>query len=80
MNCQACVEFILRYLDGELPDDERAAFEVHLAKCPPCGRYLEQYRVTVSACKKAFVAPPDGACDDVPEALIQAILASRRDV
>lgn len=78
MNCQACVEFIMRYLEGELPDDERAAFEVHLAKCPPCGRYLEQYRVTVKACKKAFVAKA-GSGDDVPEALIQAILASRRE-
>jgi anti-sigma factor RsiW len=79
MNCQACVEFILRYLDGELPDDERVAFEVHLAKCPPCGRYLEQYRVTVKVCKNAFVGKADGR-DEVPEALIQAILASRRDI
>jgi len=74
MKCQACVDFILRYLENDLPADERASFEFHLDKCPPCRRYLDQYRFTVKAgktcCEKA------GA---VPEELISAILASRKE-
>lgn len=77
MNCQAYVEFILQYLEDDLPPDVRADFERHLAACPPCGRYLQQYRQTVTASRLACrdAAPEVGA---VPEELIQAILASRR--
>lgn len=72
MNCRECTEFILRYLEGELPADEAAAFEVHMDRCPPCLRYLAQYKLTISAGK--------AACRDagqVPEELIRAILSSR---
>lgn len=75
MKCRECVEFILRYLEGDLPQDERASFEVHMAKCPPCERYLRQYKQTVDAGKAACSEDGPGA---VPEELIQAILASRR--
>ncbi len=73
MKCQACVEFILRYIDDDLPADERASFEFHLDKCPPCRRYLDQYRFTVKAGKTC--CEQAGA---VPEELISAILASRK--
>ncbi len=77
MNCRECFEFILRYLDGELPADERRSFEIHMQRCPPCERYLEQYKVTVEA-GKAACAESTRVPDDVPEELIRAILKSRR--
>ena len=49
MKCQACVDFILRYLENDLSTEERESFEFHLDKCPPCRRYLDQYRFTVKA-------------------------------
>jgi anti-sigma factor RsiW len=77
MNCRAYVEFILQYLENDLPPDVRADFERHLAACPPCGRYLRQYQQTVDASRVAFrSAAPDLSA--APEELIQAILASRR--
>jgi anti-sigma factor RsiW len=78
MNCQECSEFILRYLEGELPADESSSFEVHLDRCPPCRRYLDQYQLTVKAGKAACANADGPGPGDVPEELIQAILRSRR--
>jgi anti-sigma factor RsiW len=77
MKCQACIEFILRYLEDDLSGEERTAFEFHLAKCPPCGRYVEQYRLTIEAGKTAC-ADIAAEVGEAPEELVQAILASRR--
>jgi anti-sigma factor RsiW len=81
MNCRECTEFILRYLEGELPSDEHASFERHLSHCPPCERYLTQYKLTVRAGKTACAGDDAGEAAGpgaVPEELIRAILASRR--
>ncbi len=77
MKCRECFEFILRYLDGELAPDERSSFEVHMSKCPPCRRYLSQYKLTVDA-GKAACAESNRLPSDVPEELIRAILESRK--
>ncbi len=77
MNCRECFEFILRYLDGELPPDEQSSFELHMSRCPPCRRYLAQYQVTVDA-GKAACAETNAVPGDVPEELIRAILESRK--
>lgn len=73
MNCRQCVDFLMDYLDGQLPDDERAVFEQHLAKCPPCVTYLETYRQAVQLGKSAYC----GEVCEMPEELIRAILQSR---
>ena len=78
MNCRECTEFILRYLEGDLPPDEHASFERHMAHCPPCERYLAQYRLTVRAGKTACGDTDPAISGAVPEELIRAILASRK--
>ena len=75
MTCRECAEFLSDYLDGELAVEIRAVFDRHLSLCPNCVTYLEQFRVTVLAGQAAF---GDDSEADVPEELIQAILASRR--
>jgi anti-sigma factor RsiW len=47
MNCHTLVELVTEYLEGALPDDERARLEGHLAGCEHCQRYLEQIRLTM---------------------------------
>ena len=79
MTCREFTDFIHSYLDRELPDAERSEFEHHLALCEPCVRYLESYRRTLDLCKSAYVDEQEPVPNDVPEELIQAILASRRD-
>ena len=39
MTCRDVVEFLMNFLDGELPEQERARFEEHLCCCPPCVTY-----------------------------------------
>jgi anti-sigma factor RsiW len=47
MNCDEVVELVTAYLDGSLPEPERAEFEAHLEECPGCDRYLSQFRWTI---------------------------------
>ena len=76
MNCREFTEFLMAYLDRELPEDTRNSFEFHLHGCQSCVNYMESYQATVAlgraACSEDAAIP-----DDVPEALVQAILAAR---
>lgn len=47
--CRQAVELVTDYLEGALPDRDRARFEAHLARCPHCTTYLEQMRATIAA-------------------------------
>ena len=64
----------MSYLDNELATSERAEFDRHLAVCPPCVNYLKTYEKTVLLTKAAAEDPVPA---DVPESLVQAILAAR---
>ncbi len=77
INCKKLHQFLMDYIDGNLSEDERAAFEAHVNLCPPCVRYMESYKDTIDAARKC--------CDDeaekrekMPEGLVDAILASRK--
>jgi anti-sigma factor RsiW len=48
MKCTEFVELVTAYLEDQLPADHRAAFEEHLARCPGCDTYLDQFRATIS--------------------------------
>lgn len=78
MTCREFIDFLMDYLDGELPAGVQAPFEHHLSLCPACDRYLRQYKATVIAGKMAFSDLDAAVPDDVPEELIAAILDSRR--
>ena len=77
MTCREFTDFIIDYVSGELPSEVSVAFERHIANCPDCHTYLTQYHTTVAAGRQAL-ADDDDVPDDVPEALIQAILRSRQ--
>ena len=65
----------MSYQENELPAGERAAFERHLAACPPCQAYLDTYDKTVELARQSGADDPAPA--EVPESLIAAILAAR---
>lgn len=56
----------------------RAEFERRLAECPDCPLYLKSYEETITLGKAAFADPEAPVPPDVPEELVQAILASRK--
>lgn len=78
MTCRDFAEFLGEYLDGSLPEAQRAVFEEHLAECPDCVAYLQTYQQTIRLGKAACVHPDDAVPPEVPDELVQAILAARR--
>jgi len=77
VTCREMVEFLMAWLDGELPEDQRAAFEQHLALCPPCEVYLETYKEAVRLGRKVCHDEDRDAVAEAPDELVQAILAAR---
>jgi anti-sigma factor RsiW len=49
ITCRELVELVTDYLEGALPEANRARFEEHLAICEPCVAYVEQIRLTIAA-------------------------------
>jgi anti-sigma factor RsiW len=78
MTCREAIEFLDGYLSGELPPDLGAAFDEHFAACMPCRRYLHGYRATIRAAKAAFASDDDAVAEQVPERLVEEIIAARR--
>jgi len=76
MTCRDVDKFLADYLDGDMPAAVRLRFTAHLIVCADCRRYIDTYRKTISLGRAALVetetAPP------VPDALVRAILASRK--
>lgn len=44
VDCRKLVGLLGDYVDEQLPDDVRAAFDDHIAQCAPCVAFLRQYR------------------------------------
>ncbi|HYD46977.1 MAG TPA: zf-HC2 domain-containing protein [Terriglobales bacterium] len=78
MTCQRAIdEFLSDYLEDKLGRLERARFQLHLALCSHCRRYLETYRRTVALGKASLTDADQPVSSEVPEQLVQAILAAR---
>lgn len=73
-SCKDCIEFLIDYLEGTLPAAKKAEFELHLELCPPCHRYLHQYKATIALGQAAMAE--QAAKNPPPEALIKAIMAA----
>ena len=77
LTCQELIQFLMDYLDGELPAEQRALFEEHLRLCPPCVCYLESYQQCIKL-GKVCVCEEEEIKAAVPEELVKAILAARK--
>lgn len=78
MSCREFVDFLMEYLDGELPAESKSVFEAHLEKCPPCGAYLHNYEATVRMAADMADCEEQGELPEAPEALVQAVLRARK--
>ena len=78
MNCQQLADFILDYLEGQLPPETKSAFEHHLTLCPNCVSYIASYGTTMELARRAFEDDAAEPAPQMPEELVQAILAARR--
>lgn len=78
MDCQALESFIVDYIDGQLPSLQRKAFVDHIKECPPCKVYVTEYQKTIDLGKAAHTDPEPSSCEQMPEALVQAILSASK--
>lgn len=79
MTCHEFTDFIMAWLDGELPPAQKAIFDKHMDACGDCVRYLENYRKTVAMGQAAYGCESETALsEEIPEELVQAVLAARR--
>ena len=77
MTCREIADFLMQYIDGELPWPQRTAFKMHLALCPSCRAYLKSYELTVRLARSSNSAPVTSSSESMPDELVQLILESR---
>jgi anti-sigma factor RsiW len=58
MTCKTLItSFLDDYLAGALPPARRLEFQLHLALCRPCRKYLASYRQTVHLARSTRTPP-----------------------
>jgi anti-sigma factor RsiW len=77
MTCRELAAFLDDYLAGNLPAKTTHAFDLHLARCANCRRYLASYRESARLARLVFeddlaMVPPE-----VPDQLVRAIVSAR---
>ncbi len=77
INCREFENFMIDYIEGSLPKQQRRIFEFHLKLCRECRDYLAAYRRTIEVSKRVFDDADVPVPDDVPEDLLRAILDAR---
>lgn len=78
VTCRKFVEFLMDYLEGDLPESQRDEFDAHLAACTACVAYMNNYAHTIELGKAAFKDPDAVVPEEVPADLVKAILQARR--
>jgi anti-sigma factor RsiW len=74
-SCEALVDLLCDYLEGELPLDERAEIDRHMADCPPCLAFLNTYQKTAEICR---ALRPEDIPKEVQERLIRFLVSQGR--
>lgn len=78
LTCRDVAGFLMMYIDKELPSDQAAEFERHLAACPSCVCYMASYQRAVEL-GKSLGADQQSALPAVPEGLVRAVLQARKN-
>ena len=73
VTCRELLTFLAGYVSGGLPAARRDVFRQHLARCPACVAYVNNYLALASLARRASEPLPD----EVPRELVTAILAAR---
>lgn len=77
ITCREFEDFVLRYLDDELPQRQRKVFEWHMRFCRECREYLAAYQRSMEINRAVFEAEDEPVPREVPEDLIKAILDAK---
>jgi anti-sigma factor RsiW len=75
VSCEELIGFLADYLDGELSESRRMAFDRHLEVCESCVRYIASYHETIRLARD-MATSPRLPIQDMPEELVAAIMES----
>ena len=78
LTCVQFEDFLIEYMEGDLPQRQRTVFEFHIRICRECREYMAAYKRTVEVAGRAYDDGSAPVPDEVPEDLVTAILAARR--
>lgn len=76
MLCRDVVEVLTDYLEGALSTEARERLELHIASCPGCEGYLEQFRTTI---RMTGQLRPDDVSPGAMEDLVDVFRAWHED-
>ena len=79
LTCKEFDEFMVDYLEGGLPTWQKYMCWLHVKMCRECADYVADYRRAVSLGRSAFESPDDPLPDSVPDDLVKAALARRKN-
>lgn len=77
ISCNEFEDFIIAYLDGDLPQKKVFLFELHLKVCRECRDYLTAYKASMDLMKSVLEVERQVDLEDVPADLVTAVLAAR---
>jgi len=77
ITCREFEDFVLDYLEDNLPIGQKKIFELHLRFCRECRDYLKAYQASMAVGQRLFAEEQQSLPEDVPEDIIQGILAAR---
>jgi anti-sigma factor RsiW len=78
--CKELVEVITDYLEGILPEHDRARFDEHLMTCPGCREYVEEMRTTLRLAGRLTVDSISPGARDELLAAFRRMKASSNDL
>ncbi len=73
------MDFLDDYLARRLRPAHQEEFNDHLSGCPPCVAYMHTYQDSIRLGKATLTRSDAPVPASVPEGLVQAILAARRN-
>ena len=59
MTCRNYKDLMMAYLDNEIDDEKRRAFEEHLASCPQCTKELKEFQKLKQLTDSVTLAEPE---------------------
>lgn len=70
LRCKECIDLLVDYLEGALPEEQDKKLDEHFLGCPPCLEFLDQYRASTTLSRKALeIEMPQELADKLSEFL-----------
>jgi anti-sigma factor RsiW len=78
LTCRGLIARLADLSGADLAPEEIRESQRHLARCRSCAAYRRSYRLTVELAREAYRAPGGADGAEMPEVLIEEILAAAR--